>query len=121
MLRDFLYRLCVVWVCVLMCLVTPAFAVQISDFNALEVENTQIGNDVGGLSLKNKFNLLNKNSYPHNKTKLITDLKQVKNIIFKSIINEKLVNSSVNTEIVNLSINSDNTTNIYGVYNVTRF
>ena len=125
-LRNILYKLSFVWVCVLMCLVTPAFAVQISDPYTSEVENTQIGDDVDGLSVKNKFNHLNKNSYPNNKTKLITrfkevnNLKQVKNIIFKSGINNELINSSVNTELVNPSVNSNNTTNIYRVYNVTR-
>ena len=117
MLRDVLYKFCVVWVCVLMCLVTPAFAVQISDPYTSEVKNTQIRDNIGSLSFKDKFNPLNNDSYPINEAKLITgfkdvnNLKQVKNIIVKSIISNELINSSVN---------SDNTTNIYGVYNVTK-
>jgi hypothetical protein len=120
MLRDSLYKLCIVWVCLLMCLVTPAFAVQVSDSCTSEGENRLMGNDVGGLSLKNKFNLLNNDSFL-NKTKLITGLKGVKNMVVKSIINGKLVNSTVNTEIVNQNVNSDNTTKNYGEYNATRY
>ena len=100
MLRNVWYKLCVVVVCLLLCTVTPAFAIRASDSYNPEVRNTQIGNDIGGLNLKNKFNLLNKNSYL-NKIKLNIGLKEAKNVVLENI-------------------NSDNTKNIYGKYNLTR-